>query len=129
MELEKILEILFRLVIMPAIPLLVVYIKKLIECKINELQVKSDNELVDKYLQIAEDGILKAVTYVSQTYVESLKKENKFGLNEQKTAFDMAKNTFEDIVTDEVKSFISEAVEDYDKWVLASIESMVKKIK
>ena len=129
MDIQKLLEILFQLVILPIIPLVVLYVKKFIEVKINELQAKTDNVVTDKYLQIAEDGILKAVTYVSQTYVDALKTQGKFGAKEQKIAFDMAKDKFNEIVSDEVQLAIAEMVNDYNSWIQAAIESMVKETK
>ena len=129
MEIKDILEVLFQLVIIPIIPLFTLYLKKLIESKIDEIQVKSKNELVNKYLQIAEEGITKAVMTVSQTYVDSLKREGKFDKDAQVKAFEMAKEEFEKIVNDEVKDGIKELTSDYETWIKASIESLIKESK
>lgn len=129
MEIKDILEILFQLVIIPIIPLITLYLKKLIESKIDEIQVKSKNEVINKYLQLAEEGITKAVMTISQTYVESLKKEGKFDKEAQVKAFEMAREEFERIVNDEIKNGIRELTSDYDAWIKASIESMVKETK
>lgn len=129
MELKQILEMLFQLVILPIIPLLTLYIKKLIESKIDEIQTKSKNNTFDRYLQIAEEGIVKAVMTVSQTYVDSLKKEGKFDKEAQIKAFNMAKEEFEKIISSEVKDFLNEVTTDYDTWIKASIESLIKESK
>lgn len=129
MELKEALEILFRLVIIPIIPLVTIYIKKLIESKINELQVATKNKTLDKYLQIAEEGMIKAVLMVSQTYVDALKKEGKFDKESQVKAFEMAKSEFEKIVSDEIKNGIKELTSDYDAWIKSSIESLIKESK
>lgn len=129
MELNQILETLFQLIILPIIPLLTLYIKKLIESKIDEIQTKSKNNTFDRYLQIAEEGIVKAVMTVSQTYVDSLKKEGKFDKEAQIKAFNMAKEEFEKIISSEVKDFLNEVTTDYDTWIKASIESLIKESK
>lgn len=129
MEIKDILEILFELVILPIIPLATIYIKKLIETKINEIQTKSNNDMLDKYLQIAEDGIKKAVMSVSQTYVETLKNKGEFTKEAQIKAFEMAKYEFEKIVSLEVKNAVRELTTDYDSWIKNSIESLIKESK
>lgn len=124
-----VLEILFKLIVLPIIPLVVLYAKTFIQLKIEELQEKIDNENVDKYLGLANDILQKVVTEVTQTYVDNLKSTNSFDVEAQKKAFMLAKEKFELIATDEVKNVIDEVMGDYDAWIQSSIEALVNQQK
>lgn len=129
MEIKDALGLLFQLVILPIIPLVVIYIKKFIEVKIDALQANTDNAIVDKYLQIAEESVIKAVETVTQVYVDELKKLGSFDLQAQQVAFTKAKDILELLITDEVKDCITEVYGDYNAWIKTSIESAVKSTK
>ena len=124
-----VLEILFKLIVLPIIPLVVLYAKTFIQLKIEELQEKIDNENVDKYLGLANDILQKVVTEVTQTYVDNLKSTNSFDVEAQKKAFMLAKEKFELIATDEVKNVINEVMGDYDAWIQSAIETLVNQQK
>ena len=124
-----VLEILFKLIVLPIIPLVVLYAKTFIQLKIEELQKKIDNENVDKYLGLANDILQKVVTEVTQTYVDNLKSTNSFDKEAQKKAFMSAKEKFELIATDEVKNVINEVMGDYDAWIQSAIETLVNQQK
>lgn len=124
-----VLEILFKLIVLPIIPLVVLYAKTFIQLKIEELQEKIDNENVDKYLGLANDILQKVVTEVTQTYVDNLKSTNSFDKEAQKKAFMLAKEKFELIATDEVKNVIDEVMGDYDAWIQSAIETLVNQQK
>lgn len=124
-----VLEILFKLIVLPIIPLVVLYAKTFIQLKIEELQEKIDNENVDKYLGLANEILQKVVTEVTQTYVDNLKSTNSFDKEAQKKAFMLAKEKFELIATDEVKNVIDEVMGDYDAWIQSAIETLVNQQK
>lgn len=124
-----VLEIVFKLIILPIIPLVVLYAKTFIKMKIEELQEKINNEKVDKYLGLANDILQKVVTEVTQTYVDNLKATNSFDVEAQKKAFMLAKEKFELIATDEVKNVINEVMGDYDAWIQSAIETLVNQQK
>lgn len=125
----NVLEIVFKLIVLPIIPLIVLYAKTFIQLKIEELQEKINNENVDKYLGLANEILQKVVTEVTQTYVDNLKSTNSFDVEAQKKAFMLAKEKFELIATDEVKNVINEVMGDYDAWIQSSIEALVNQQK
>lgn len=129
MTFEQVLEILFKLIILPIIPLLVVYLKTLIQAKTEELKTKTDNEIIDKYLDMANDILLRAVTETTQVYVNECKKTGSFTKEAQAKAFEMTKNRFEEIATEEMKNVIKELVGDYEAWINVSIETLVSQNK
>ena len=129
MTFEQVLEILFKLIILPIIPLLMLYLKTLIEAKTEELKTKTDNEIVDKYLDIANDILLRCVLETTQVYVNECKKTGSFTKEAQAKAFEMTKNRFEEIATEEMKNVIKELVGDYEAWINVSIETLVSQNK
>mgnify|MGYP002519783358 CR=1 FL=1 len=135
-----VLEILFKLIVLPIIPLVVLYAKTFIQLKIEELQEKIDNENVDKYLGLANDILQKVVTEVTQTYVDNLKSTNSFDKEAQKKAFNIVKEVREtsliaecDIVGRSLRAQMKYADKIGAKYVVVlgdnEIESGVAKLK
>jgi hypothetical protein len=54
--------------------------------------LKTKNERINAYLGIATDAVHTAVDMVSQVYVEALKSDGSFDEDEQRRAFEMAKD-------------------------------------
>ena len=129
MTFEQVLEILFKLIILPIIPLLVVYLKTLIQAKTEELKAKTDNEIIDKYLDIANEILFRCVTETTQVYVNECKKTGSFTKEAQLKALEMTKTRFEEIASEEVKNVIKETTNDYEAWINASIETLVNQGK
>ena len=129
MTFEQVLEILFKLIILPIIPLLVVYLKTLIQAKTEELKAKTDNEIIDKYLDIANEILFRCVTETTQVYVNECKKAGSFTKEAQLKALEMTKARFEEIASEEVKNIIKETTNDYEAWINASIETLVNQKK
>lgn len=67
---------------------------------------KIKNEKVKKLLNSLNDKVAEVVKEVYQTYVEALKKEDKFDEEAQKTALSTAKEKLESSLSDELKSYI-----------------------
>lgn len=123
------LTTLIQVVVIPAIPILVTYLVKYLRAKAEQTTTKIDNELVKIYLQDAIDAVLQAVTYTSQTYVDTLKKEGKFDAEAQKIAFNTAKGLALKLLTVEAKQLITELYGDLTTWLDSKIEQTVKEQK
>ena len=80
---QNIQEILY-LIITGIVPLLITYGIIFLKVKIKEQEKKLENDQLIKYIDAATDAISKAVLTVSQTYVDTLKKEGKFDAEAQK---------------------------------------------
>jgi len=128
-NLNELLMTLIQAVIIPAIPILVGYLVKLLKAKAEQTTVKINNELVRQYLQEAIDAVLQAVTYTSQTYVDSLKKQDRFDADAQKVAFATAKEVALALFTEEAKKMIAELYGDLNVWLDTKIEQTVKEQK
>lgn len=127
--LNELLMTIIQAVIIPAIPIVVAYLVKLLKAKTEQTATKISNELVRQYLQEAIDSVLQAVTYVSQTYVDSLKKQGKFDAEAQKTAFNTAKDIALQLLTEDAKDLITDLYGDLTVWLDTKIEQTVKEQK
>ena len=127
--LNELLMTIIQAVIIPAIPIVVAYLVKLLKAKTEQTATKISNELVRQYLQEAIDSVLQAVTYTAQTYVDSLKKQGKFDAEAQKIAFNTAKDIALQLLTEDAKNLITDLYGDLTVWLDTKIEQTVKEQK
>ena len=125
-NLNELLMTLIQAVIIPAIPILVTFLVKLLKAKAEQATIKINNELVQQYLQEAVDSVLQAVTFTSQTYVDNLKKQGKFDTEAQKIAFTTAKEVALQLLTEDAKQMITDLYGDITVWLDTKIEQTVK---
>lgn len=93
------------------------------------LSTKTKNEKVQKYIEEATNAVVVAVSEVSQTYVETLKKEGKFDKDAQKVAFEKAKAQSLALISSNSKKAINTIYNDFDYWLNLMIELKVKELK
>lgn len=125
---QNIQEILY-LIITGIVPLLITYGIIFLKVKIKEQEKKLENDQLIKYIDAATDAISKAVLTVSQTYVDTLKKEGKFDAEAQKTAKQMAIDKAKTLITAESKAAIETLYTDFEAYLNDAIESLVKENK
>lgn len=125
MDMEHVMDLVWELILIPALGVLGVYIVNFIKAKTEKLKAEVNNEQINKYISLAENAISKAVIAVNQTYVETLKKQGCFDEEAQIHAFESAKEMALAMMTEEVKVIVSHAVADFDTWVDTTIENMV----
>lgn len=126
---KEILEMLFKLVIIPAIPILASYAVKAMKEWADSKSVAIDNEIVAGYLTDITEIISQAVISTTQTYVDSLKAQGKFDEEAQKIAFAKTKTTVLSLLAEDAKEFIADMYGDVDLWLDTKIEQMVKETK
>ena len=126
---KEILEMLFKLVIIPAIPILASYAVKALKEWADSKSVVIDNEIVAGYLTNITEIISQAVISTTQTYVDSLKAQGKFDAEAQKIAFEKTKTTVLALLAEDAKEFIADMYGDVDLWLDTKIEQMVKETK
>lgn len=73
--------------------------------------------------------IERAVRSVFQTYVESLKKTNGFGKEEQAKALELARSEVTKQLTNEIATFIKETYGDVNTFITSQIESTINLLK
>jgi hypothetical protein len=129
MDWMTVLEQVFELVVYPILGIAGVYITYLINVKIQELKQKTNDETAKKYLDMLNETIQNAVLATTQTYVDSLKKEGKFDLDAQKTAFKLTYDAVMKILTDDAIKYITTYVGDLESYIVNKIEADVKLCK
>ena len=129
MDWMKVLEEIFNLIIYPVLGVTGIYLTYLIKVKIDELKQKTKDENARKYLDMLNETIAAAVLATTQTYVESLKKEGKFDLDAQKSAFQQTYDAVMKVLTDDAKKYVVTIVGDLETYVTNKIEAQVKLTK
>lgn len=100
--------------------------------KVDEMQTNKkikDNELLNQYIDNAQQIVYDVVLMVTQTYVENLKKHGNFDEEAQKQAKEMAIITAKSLISLEARNAIVSVYNDYDKYLENLIESIVKQNK
>ena len=125
MDWLNLLTQIFEVCIIPLLAVLTTYIVKYIQVKNAEITTKSENELVDKYVNMLSYTISSCVVATNQTYVEALKKQGKFDAEAQKVAFNMTLNAVMEILSEDAKKYLSEAFGDLNSYITSQIEASV----
>lgn len=84
------------------------------------------NQFVQHCIQNAANAVSNAVSVINQTYVDSLKEQDKFDEEAQKRAFADALATAKRSLTNETILFIKETFGDVDAYLKPMIESQVR---
>ena len=121
---EMLAEI-FEVCIIPLLGVLTAYFVKFINAKSAELAAKSKNETERKYINMLNDTITDCVIATTQTYVDSLKKQDAFDADAQKMAFTMTYTAVMNLLTDEATEYLNEAVGDLNLYSTQKIEAEV----
>lgn len=119
------LALIFDVCIIPLLGILTAYLVALIRNKIAEINNKTDNETAEKYLTMLSETVISCVIATNQTYVESLKKQNKFDLEAQKKAFELTKNAVLEILSHEAMDYLNAIIGDLNTYIDKLIEATV----
>lgn len=122
----ELLNQVFQLCIVPLLGVLTTFVVNWIKKKSAELQQKTENELLDKYIGLLSDTITTCVIATNQTYVDELKDRNAFTVEEQKKALNMTYQNVMKIIGTDAQDILSTAVGDLEEYVMNMIEAQVK---
>ena len=125
----EVLQQLFEIVIFPLLGVGTVYLVSLIKTKIQQIKQNKEDSLLNKYLTMLEETITSCVIATTQTYVESLKKENAFDANAQKVAFTKTYTNVMKILSEDARLYLETAIGDLETYVYTKIESQVNLTK
>lgn len=123
---EIIIQI-FQLCIIPLLGILTKYLVDYLNARRDELNAKTENETAQKYTTMIFDTITKCVIATNQTYVNSLKEQNAFDAEAQKTAFNKTMNAVLEILSEDAKQYIIETTGDLNAYLTNLIEAEVNK--
>lgn len=119
--LSQIMEV----VVIPLLGILTAYVVKIVNAKLEEISTSRKNELEKKYIEMLNDTISDCVIATTQTYVESLKKQGSFDAKAQKEAFNQTYSAVIDILSEEAKEYLNEAIGDLNLYITQKIEAEV----
>ena len=125
MDYTELITTIFQVCIIPLLGVLTTFLVKWLQIKSSELQIKMDNDVADKYMNMLTNTITECVLATNQTYVEALKQQNKFDLEAQKIAFDKTSEAVMAILTEDAKKYLESAVGDLELFVRQKIEAEV----
>lgn len=122
---QNLINQLFQVCLIPMLGALTTFIVIWIKAKSAELQKKTNNDVLNKYVQMATDTITNCVIATNQTYVNSLKEQGKFDEVAQKEAFQRTYQAVLLILSDDAKEYLNNAFGDLNKYLQEKIESTV----
>ena len=122
---QNLINQLFQVCLIPMLGALTTFIVIWIKAKSAELQKKTNNDILNKYVQMATDTITNCVIATNQTYVNSLKEQGKFDEAGQKEAFQRTYQAVLLILSDDAKEYLNNAFGDLNKYLQEKIESTV----
>lgn len=118
----NIISVVVTSIVLPLLSIAGAKLVQLINSKIN-------NTKAANFLSTATTIIINAVRSVFQTYVEALKKEDKFDEASQKLALLKARDIALNQMTDDVKNYITSTYGDLDTWINTNIEATINILK
>ena len=125
MEYTELIKQIFEICLFPLLGILTTFAIMFISKKAQELKVKTDNELYDKYIDMLEQTIINCVIATNQTYVDALKAEGKFDGEAQKIAFQKTYDSVMAILSEDTKTYLNEAIGDLQTYIINQIEAQV----
>ena len=125
----EIITMIFEICIVPLLGLVAGFIVTWVNAKRKEALAKTDNEVAQKYINIAADVINSAVITTTETYVKSLKNQNLFDATAQQIALEKTKSAVIDTLSNEAKTHLRGLYGDLNKYIESKIEEAIKNNK
>jgi hypothetical protein len=122
---EIVINIISVVVTSIVIPLITFLGIKLTQWLNTKIKGEKEKNLLTKITEIITNNV--ASTF--QTFVESLKKENKFDLNAQAQALRKTKESIFNELSDEAIQYIDNNFGDFNEWITTQIEATIYKMK
>lgn len=123
------LATLLQAVLVAAVPVVAGFAAKGFVALAKYLGVKMENANLAKYTQEIAKAVATAVTCVSQTYVDELKKSGTFTEENQSAALEKALTVARQQLTQETLNFIAAAYGDITEYLTSRLEAEVRNQK
>lgn len=105
------------------------YLVALIRQQTAQIEKEIDNETASKYMEMAAEAVVQAVTYTAQTFVDTLKSSGGFTKEKQQEAYEKAKDKVLEILGDTIVAALGEIYGDFDAWLETKIEQTCRELK
>ena len=119
------LEVLMSVLIV-TLPILAKYIIGFVGTKVANLKLNTKNENEARLLDAINATVADAVNFVSQTFVDALKKSGDFTVENQKIAMSLAVDKVKENLSEEAKEFLMANFDDMTSWITTKIEATIK---
>ena len=126
---QEFLSELLRAVATAAIPVCAAFLVQFLRRKSAQIGAQTDSLTTKKLLDEVTNAVATAVTYVSQTYVDGLKKNGNFTRENQKVALELAVDQAKKLLTAEAKDFLSAAYGSLNDYLVSRAEAEVRRQK
>lgn len=126
MDWNELLMTLIKVVILPAVPIVVAAFVKFCKAKTDEALTDVESELLRQALNEATDAVYAAVTYTSQVYVDSLKQSGNFDKAAQEQALKTALQKAEAMLAEDTKKLLESLYGNLQDWLTVKIEQAVR---
>lgn len=123
------INMIVELCLIPILCILTKFIVTWLDAKRQEINTRIDNEIAIKYTDMIYNTVRRCVIATNQTYVEALKKENRFTKEAQEEAFKRSLNAIEDILSQDALDYILATSGDITAYLTQLIESCVAEEK
>ena len=110
MNTQVLFDQIFSLCILPLLAIVVDALVKFLAAKKNQAVASLDSLTAQKYAKMIFETIEECVIATNQTYVDSLKEQNKFNKEEQDIAFQKTFNAILTVLNDEAKEYLNEII-------------------
>ena len=117
------------LVITGILPFVTVYFANFVKSIIQKNKDNIESEQVQNLIDYAGEAISVAVMTVSQTYVDTMKRQGKFDAEAQAIAKQMAIDKAKELISREMKSAIESVYTNFDAYLDNYIETVVRESK
>lgn len=129
MDWLALLQQIFDIVLVPVLTAATVFLVNYIRAKTNELKEQTDSDMTKKYLEMLNTTITDCVIATNQTYVEALKGQNAFTKEAQEKAFKLTYDAIMNILTEDAREYLNEALGDLNSYISNKIEAEVNNNK
>ena len=125
----ELLTEIFEICIIPLLGVLTAFAVQYLKAKSKEIIAGLDNDAAQEYIEMITNTVTNCVIATNQTYVETLKKQNKFDANAQKVAFEKTLNAVIAVLSDDAKDYIVKTTGDLNTYLTNLIEAKVNENK
>lgn len=125
----EVLMVLLKLIIMIVVPVATSVLTYFFKTYVEQLIDKNVKGETAEALKRGVDIITDSVNYVQQTYVDTLKKENKFTPEAQEEALQAAKDRAIELMNGDITTAIENSYGNLDTYVTTIIESIIAQNK
>lgn len=125
----EVLMVLLKLIIMIVVPVATSVLTYFFKTYVEQLIDKNVKGETAEALKRGVDIITDSVNYVQQTYVDTLKKEDKFTPEAQEKALQAAKDRAIELMNGDITTAIENSYGNLDTYVTTIIESIIAQNK